>query len=119
MPNIGNATHAEIAFALSHFYPGMIFNLSGVTYEGLVVLPSSPVPKPPLQELIDHIPEARTLIIARRAYLNKIDTFQRTYPVQDQLANLIAAIYDPTTTSIVTLKSNPTMTAMKNLWNSL
>lgn len=114
-----NATHEEIAYCLGHFYPTMIWTLTGTDYEGLFVHPESPVPKPSLQEIQGHLPEARQLIQALRAYEAKVSAFQQTYDLQKQFVNLISAIYDPATTNIATLKANPTLTDMKNLWVSL
>lgn len=117
MANFENVTHEEIAFLLGYFYPGMIWSFSGLSYEGLIVHPESPVPKPTFEDIQSHVAEAKQLIIQRRAYETKVDTFQRTYPMQDQIVNIMTAMAQAG--NFAEFKNNATLVAMRQLWNSL
>lgn len=116
-----NATLEEIVKVLGHFYPGMIFTLTSQNgeyhYEDLIVHPESPVSKPTLAEIQSHYEEARQLIIAERAYNLKVSKFQQTYPIQDQIVNIMTAM--ATAGSFAEFKNNATLVAMRQLWNSL
>jgi hypothetical protein len=116
MPLI-DATHEEIAFCLGYFYPGMLFTLSGTEYNDLVILPGSPVPKPTLADIQSHIPEARQLILAQRAYDLKVGKFQQTYDLQKQVVTILTALQSAST--FAAFKADVNIAAMRTLWNSL